>query len=73
MSEDVTKSIKMDLRDPNVVIQICMLAKHGKTMLCLHSITDDDKYLKQAELDYHRAKSLQECGFVRPLGVLLTG
>ena len=46
-------------------------AMHGKTMLMMYEATKEERYLKQARLDYHRAKSLQECGFVRPLGCYL--
>jgi len=49
--------------------QYCM---HGKTMLMMYSATNDDKYLKQAQLDMMRAKSIK-AGFIRPLGVLLAG
>ena len=58
-------------RIPQQDPQVRFLAMHGMTMLLMYEATNNIKYLNQARLDYHRAKSIQECGFVRPLGVLL--
>lgn len=79
--QDVTKTVVISLTEfINKAVEpdqskdhIRYLAMHGKTMLMMYEATKDEKYLKQARLDYHRAKSIQECGFVRPLGVLLAG
>lgn len=69
--QDVTKVVNMS----EIVHhdQVEMLCFNGKTMLMMWEVTGDVKYLDQARLDLFRAKSIQECGFVRPLGVLLTG
>ena len=45
--------------------------KHGKTMIMMWKATGDKKYLQRAKLDLFKAKSIKECGFVRPLGCYL--
>ncbi len=51
--------------------QASILLKHARTMCLMYEATGDDKYLSRARLDMMRAKSIIECGFIRPLGVLL--
>ena len=53
-------------------IHIQMLCYHGRSMVLMWRATGETRYLDQARLDLLRAKSIQECGFVRPIGVLLT-
>lgn len=67
---DVTKTIKMDLSDPLVKEQVKLLCLHGRALVLMWQATKDNKYLKRARIDLARAKTLHNCGFVRPLGVL---
>jgi len=51
--------------------QADMLARHARTMIMMYKATGERRYLAQAKLDIHRAKSILRSGFIRPLGVTL--
>lgn len=55
----------------DIAVQIKMLCYHARTMIMMWQATGHSRYLGQARLDLLRAKSIRECKFVRPLGVLL--
>jgi len=56
----------------NELNQWQMLCLHGRTMVMMFKATGNVKYLEIAKSNLRRAKSIKECGFVRPMGVLLT-
>ena len=47
------------------------LCMHGKTMIMMYHATLDLRYLQRAQSDLDQAKSIKECGFVRPIGCYL--
>jgi len=86
MLNDETKVIKLSqVKDETNVIDMSnymkannnndkwiSLCKHGRTMVMMYQATGEVSYLVRARADLANAKSIKECSFVRPLGILLT-
>lgn len=51
--------------------QADILLRHARVMCMMYQATGERRYLSIARVDMMRAKSIIECGFIRPLGVLL--
>lgn len=66
-----TKTLKLFFQVDDRSEQIRYMLAHARTMCMMYEATKDRKYLQRARVDILRAQSIKECGFIRPLGVLL--